>query len=200
MAKNKTTEMVQDVQKANEVVETAQEMAERLQKEVDAYKEEVGKVMDQETLDTMEKEIMAKMDDYDKYIKDVEYDLPESVVFEGKEYARKDIASAIIYFISNIEQTWQYVMGLYELCKLWKSDIKKISFGALDSTLRLLDQQKFKGMKEWRDILMINEYMKALHEAYVKDTTRQIALAQMHNEIIKRRDLIDPVKPSESKE
>ena len=48
---------------------------------------------------------------------------------------------------------------------------KEIAFGPLDSTLRLLDQCKFQGMTEWRDILIVNEYMKALHEQYAKDTT-----------------------------
>lgn len=175
-------------------VETAQEMAERLQKEVDAYKELVSTKETQEELDELEREIMKEMDVYDEYIKGVRYTLPESTVFEGKSYTRSAVADKITYFISKIEQTWQYVLGLYELCKYWKSNETEIAFGPLDSTLRLLDQCKFQGMTEWRDILIVNEYMKALHEQYAKDTTRQIALAQRHNAIIQQRDLITPVK------
>jgi len=175
-------------------VETAQEMAERLQKEVDAYKELVSTKETQEELDELEKEIMKEMDAYDEYIKGVRYALPESTVFEGKTYTRSVVADKITYFISKIEQTWQYVLGLYELCKYWKSNESEIAFGPLDSTLRLLDQCKFQGMTEWRDILVVNEYMKALHEQYVKDTTHHIALAQRHNAIIQQRDLITPVK------
>ena len=174
--------------------ETAQEMAERLQKEVDAYKELVSTKETQEELDELEREIMKEMDVYDEYIKGVRYTLPESTVFEGKSYTRSAVADKITYFISKIEQTWQYVLGLYELCKYWKSNETEIAFGPLDSTLRLLDQCKFQGMTEWRDILIVNEYMKALHEQYAKDTTRQIALAQRHNAIIQQRDLITPVK------
>ena len=175
-------------------VETAQEMAERLQKEVDAYKEMVSTKETQEELDELEREIMKEMDTYDEYIKGVRYALPESTTFEGKMYTRSAVADKITYFISKIEQTWQYVLGLYELCKYWKSNETEIAFGPLDSTLRLLDQCKFQGMTEWRDILIVNEYMKALHEQYAKDTTRQIALAQRHNAIIQQRDLITPVK------
>jgi hypothetical protein len=174
-------------------VETAQEMAERLQKEVDAYKELVSTKETQEELDELEKEIMKEMDAYDEYIKGVRYALPESTVFEGKTYTRSAVADKITYFISKIEQTWQYVLGLYELCKYWKSNESEIAFGPLDSTLRLLDQCKFQGMTEWRDILVVNEYMKALHEQYAKDTTHHIALAQRHNAIIQQRDLITPV-------
>ena len=181
--------------------ETAQEMAERLQKEVDAYKELVATKNTQEELDELEKGMMEVMDEFDKYIKDRVYTLPDSCVWEGKTFTRGDVAGKIIYFVSKIEQTWQYVLGLYELCKFWKTaDAKTITYGALDSTLRLLDQVKFKGMTEWRDILIVNEYMKPLHEDYAKDTTQQIANAQKHNEIIKRRDLITPVVSKAEKE
>ena len=175
-------------------VETAQEMAERLQKEVDIYKKMISTKETQEELDELEKEIMKEMDAYDEYIKGVRYKLPENTTFEGKSYTRSAVAEKIIYFISKIEQTWQYVLGLYELCKYWKSNETEIAFGPLDSTLRLLDQCKFQGMTEWRDILIVNEYMKALHEQYAKDTTQHIALAQRHNAIIQQRDLITPVK------
>lgn len=177
--------------------ETAKEMAERLQKEVDNYKEMVSGINTQEELNELEQSIMEKMDEYEKYIKDVKYALPENCVFEDKTYSKSAIADKIVFFISKIEQTWQYVLGLYDLCKFWKTPTNaEITFGALDSTLRLLDQCKYQGMTEWRDILVINEYMKAMHEEYAKDTTQHIALAQMHNEIIKRRDLIDPVVPT----
>lgn len=178
-----------------EKVETAQEMAERLQKDLDEYKKFIETVNSQEKLNELEEDIMKEMDKNDAYLKDVRYALPDMCMFENTKYSRSDVASKIIYFVSKIEQTWQYVLGLYELCKLWKTtDLKEITFGALDSTLRILDQCKFQGMTEWRDILIINEYMKSLHEAYAKDTTVTIWLSQKHNEIIKRRDLIDPVK------
>ena len=202
MAKKKETakQAVQEITplssvNAAEKVETAQEMAERLQKDLDVYKKFIETVNSQEKLDELEKDMMTQMDENDAHLKKVRYELPDSCVFEGTKYSRADVAGKIIYFISKIEQSWQYVLGLYELCKLWKTtDLKEINFGALDSTLRLLDQCKFQGMTEWRDILVINEYMKSLHEAFAKDTTVTIWLSQKHNEIIKRRDLIDPVK------
>lgn len=178
-----------------EHIETAQEMAERLQKDLDEYKDFIATINSQEKLDELEKEIMTEMDKNDAHLKEVRYQLPDNCTFENTKYSRADVAGKIIYFVSKIEQSWQYVLGLYELCKRWKTnDLKEINFGALDSTLRLLDQCKFQGMTEWRDILIINEYMKSLHEAFAKDTTVTIWLSQKHNEIIKRRDLIDPVK------
>ena len=178
--------------------ETAMEMAERLTKKQEEFKEEIETLKTQEELDSAEKTIVDELNRFDDVLKTREYDLPSECVFEGKTYKRADIATDIVYFISKIEQTWQYVLGLYELCKLWKNqEMKKIRYGALDSTLRMLDQCKFSGMKEWRDILVINEFMKPMHEAYAKDTTYQIYISQLHNEVIKRRDLITPIKSEE---
>lgn len=183
-------------------VETAMEMAKRLEKEVEEYKEMVSSKKTQEELDELEKALMDEMDEFDKYIKKRVYDLPTGCSFEGKNYTRQDVAGKIIYFISKMEQTWQYVYGLYELCKLWKNTINQdtISYGALDSTLRLLDGGKFQGVSEWRDILIVNEFMKSMHEDYAKDTTIQLARAQKHDAIIKQRDLITPIKTPETHE
>jgi hypothetical protein len=178
--------------------ETAEEMAKRLTEEVEKYKEMVSDIKTEAELDKLEAEIIAEMKKYDEYLKGVKYKLPLNCLFEDKTYTKSDVAGKIIYFISKNEQTWQYIPGLYELCKLWKNpNFERISYGELDSTLRLLDQQKYAGMNEWRDILIINEYMKGVHEGYAKDISYQIALAHKHNAIIKQRDLINPVTPKE---
>ena len=55
-------------------------------------------------------------------------------------------------------------------------------------------------MTEWRDILIVNEYMKSLHEQYAKDTTQHIALGHRHNAIISQRDLITKVVSEQKQE
>lgn len=199
MSKNEGTGIKLAVeQKGPARPETAEEMAKRLTEEVEKYKEMVSNIKKDEELDKLEEEIVAEMNKYDEYLKSVRYKLPLNCLFEDKTYTRQDVAGKIIYFISKNEQTWQYVPGLYELCKLWKNpNFEQISYGELDSTLRLLDQQKYGGMTEWRDILIINEYMKGVHEGYAKDISYQIALAHKHNAIIKQRDLINPVTPKD---
>ena len=179
---------------AGETVETAMEQAQRLQKEVDEYKAYVDTLDDPKALEDEEKKCIAELEEFDKYIKGVTYDIPADVVFEGKRYSRSDVAGKILYFISKNEVTWQYTLGLYQLCQFWKNTAEtKLTYGQLDSTLRLLDQQKFRGYEEWRDILLVNEYMKALHEAYTKDLALQIAASQKHNAVLERIDLTSKV-------
>jgi len=174
--------------------ETAMEQAQRLQKEVDDYKEYVDTLDDPKVLEEEEKKCIAALEEFDKYIKTVTYDIPEGVVFEGKRYSRSDVAGKILYFIGKNEVAWQYTLGLYQLCQFWKNTAEtKLTYGQLDSTLRLLEQQKFHGYEEWRDILLVNEYMKALHEAYTKDLALQIAASQKHNAVLERIDLTSKV-------
>ena len=181
--------------------ETALEQAKRLQAEVDAYKKEIEGINDVEVLKEKEKEIIAEMDKFDEYIKSRTYPVPNGVDFEGEHYSRSDVAGEIIYFINKNEVQWQYTIGLYQLCRFWKNTSNEvITYGQLDSTLRILEQQKFRGFDEWRNILLVNEYMKALHEDYTKDLAVQIALSQKHNSILERMDLIGKVTTDEGHE
>ena len=174
--------------------ETALEQAKRLQAEVDAYKKEIEGINDVEVLKEKEKEIIAEMDKFDEYIKSRTYPVPNGVDFEGEHYSRSEVSGEIIYFINKNEVQWQYTLGLYQLCRFWKNTSNEvITYGQLDSTLRILEQQKFRGFDEWRNILLVNEYMKALHEDYTKDLAVQIALSQKHNSILERMDLIGKV-------
>lgn len=181
--------------------ETALEQAKRLQAEVDAYKKEIEEINDADALKEKEKEIIAEMDKFDEYIKSRTYPVPNGVDFEGEHYSRSDVAGEIIYFINKNEVQWQYTLGLYQLCRFWKNTSNEvITYGQLDSTLRILEQQKFRGFDEWRNILLVNEYMKALHEDYTKDLAVQIALSQKHNSILERMDLIGKVTTDEGHE
>ena len=181
--------------------ETALEQAKRLQAEVDAYKKEIEGINDVEVLKEKEKEIIAEMDKFDEYIKSRTYPVPNGVDFEGEHYSRSDVSGEIIYFINKNEVQWQYTLGLYQLCRFWKNTSNEvITYGQLDSTLRILEQQKFRGFDEWRNILLVNEYMKALHEDYTKDLAVQIALSQKHNSILERMDLIGKVTTDEGHE
>ena len=178
--------------------ETALEQAKRLQAEVDAYKKEIEGINDVEVLKEKEKEIIAEMDKFDEYIKSRTYPVPNGVDFEGEHYSRSEVSGEIIYFINKNEVQWQYTLGLYQLCRFWKNTSNEvITYGQLDSTLRILEQQKFRGFDEWRNILLVNEYMKALHEDYTKDLAVQIALSQKHNSILERMDLIGKVTTDE---
>lgn len=181
--------------------ETALEQAKRLQSEVDAYKKEIEGINDADALKEKEKEIIAEMDKFDEYIKSRTYPVPNGVDFEGEHYSRSEVSGEIIYFINKNEVQWQYTLGLYQLCRFWKNTSNEvITYGQLDSTLRILEQQKFRGFDEWRNILLVNEYMKALHEDYTKDLAVQIALSQKHNSILERMDLIGKVTTDEGHE
>lgn len=172
---------------------TIAEIQAALQQELDTYKITVDEISDEQELLDMEKELMKEHDETQKALKETVYELKDSVMFDGKEFKKSKIADNIAYFLNKHEVEWSYTLGMYQLVQLWRSaNLTQISYEAYDSTLRLLNQTKFKGYGEWEDILAVNEYLSSCHEAYVKDTSYLIFIAQKHNTILDRLKLVSP--------
>lgn len=166
-----------------------------LQKQVDEYKKMIDEINSTEELDEKEKEIIKEMEEFDEFVNETKYTLPDSVEFEGKKIQRRDIQSKFIYYLSNQEQSWEYVPTLYTLCKIWKDEgTTEVTHGVLDSTIRILGQLKFRGMSEWRDLMIIDRYLDPIIATYGKNTSYQIAMGHKHNAIINRRQIISPVQ------
>lgn len=137
--------------------------------------------------------IIDELNKNDEYIKAREYELPKDGVFkipEAEEEAIKltksKISDLILYFLNKFEVNYSMTLGLYQLYNFWKNSntTEKVSYGMLDSTLRTLEQVKFKGYTEWRDILYINGYMQQMHDKYSRDLVYSIYLSQLHNAIL----------------
>ena len=172
------------------------EVAETLEKALNEFKEEVSKVTDVDALGKMEEELMDEQKVYDEYIKTVEYTLPDGVDYDNEHFSKNAIAKLVVEFLNRSEVDWQYTLGLFQLVGMWKSkDLKTIEYGAFDSTLRLLNQLKFKGYSDWRNILAVNEYMKGCHEPYSIDTSYAIFLTQKHQAIMDRTTLVQKIEP-----
>lgn len=175
------------------VGKNVKEIQAALQDDLTVWADEIALIDSQEKLEELEKEVMAEHDKVQLDLKSVVYDLPESTVFDGKEFKKSKIMDNIVYFLGKHEVEWSYTLGMYQLVRLWRtSNLTQISYEAYDSTLRLLNQTKFKGYGEWEDILAVNEYLSSCHEAYVKDTSYLIYLAQKHNTILDRMKLVSP--------
>jgi len=169
---------------AKEFVEkSVEETQEILQKRLDDEKAKIKGITDLEELKAYELEIDKEQEEYDKYLREREYEIPQDpIIFSGKTYSVGDIATKITYHLNRIEQSFEYVMGLLGLVNIWKTrPIKKISFGAYDSTLRLLNQLKYRGAQEWTEILAINEFLKQVRDDYTKDLAIFQTLAEIRN-------------------
>lgn len=175
---------------------TYKEVGEELEKALNEFKETVSKVNDQETLDKMEEDLMNEQKEYDAYLKTVEYVLPDEVEFDGVRFTKNIVAKLVIEFLNRAEVDWSYTLGYFQLVQMWKSkDLKTIEYAAFDSTLRMLNNLKFKGYTDWRNILAVNEYMKGCHEPYSIDTSYMIFLNEKHQAIMDRVTLIQKIEP-----
>lgn len=141
----------------------------------------------------MEKDIMLAMDEYKEYMAGVEYELPEDCVYDNQNFTKKTISDMIVKFLETQEVSWEYVQGLYDLCKIWKNkEMVKISYGAYDSTLRILNTVKYKGMDNWRNILAINAFVSKCHLEYAMDTSYTIYLSKLHNALLDAMKKFNP--------
>lgn len=147
------------------------------------------------TLDELhvkEEEILQEMTEYDRYLNDVVYELPQSVEFEDEKLTRSAAGKFISKFLSKMEVEFSYTLGMYQLVKLWQSTTKNINYKAYDSTLRCLNSCKFKGAEEWKQILGVNTYLENCHELYKKDLSWLIFLSTKHNALMDRvKELTD---------
>lgn len=169
--------------------------AEQLEEMVQNFTKDLENITDIEALEKMEEEVIAEIEEHTEKYNKYEYKLPAGVNFDGKNYSREGIGNDICMFINTQEISWQYTLGLYELYNFWKNPNNfKITHGILDSTLRVLDQCKFKGFNQWKSILIINEYMKPNHEAYQMVNNEYIAISKKHDAILQRMQLINPIK------
>lgn len=177
----------------------AKDVGGKLQEDLDAYKAELANVSDLEFLKGEEVKLMDVMSVYDEYLRNASYALPNSSEHDGNYYTKKDIADRIVSFINKNEVEFQYTEGLYQLSKLWRNVAKvtTLDYYKYDSTLRVLGQLRYKGYKEWNDILAINSYFSTCHDQYTKDTSYSIYLAQRHNAIMdKMQELSNGVDPA----
>lgn len=158
----------------------------------DEFKKAVDKVDDKKTLEKYEEDLMKVMDEHEKYIREVMYELPKEIKFEDETYTKGHISKRIKSFLERHEVEFTYIYGLYMLCKYWAGNPDKIGYGPLDSTLRLLEQLKFSS-KDWQTMMVINEFFRKADDNYNKDVARTIFLSERHNIILERMELLKPV-------
>lgn len=171
------------------------EMEVALEGELLMFTEEISTIEDENVLKEKEQAIINELEEYDKYLDTVAYELPDGCEYDGQTFKKGDIAKAIIYNLNKMEVEFQYTLGMYQLVRLWKDkDLKEISYKAYDSTLRCLNGVKFKGYQDWQDILAINEFMSQCHDRYKSDLAWYIFLSTKHNTIMDRMKMLVPVE------
>lgn len=161
--------------------------------------EELAHAEDKDTYLKEQEELITKeMEEYDGYLNELEYKLPESCDFDGIHYTRSQVGKLIAKHLDKSEVDWPYALGMYQLSSIWSgTGLKVIRYKPFDSTLRLLGQNKYKGVKEWKEILVINEYFSKCHQDYSIDSSWLYFLSDKHNLIL---DAMNKLHPQETPE
>lgn len=179
-----------------------EEVSEEFDKMVNDYKEYI-KDFTPEQCKEEEKKLMGFMDELDKIMPTIEYELPKSCTFKGSniEITRKSIGKYIMELLEKVECEYQYTLGYYELYLWWKDPQTKISYNNLNSTLQVLgNNMRFRGPHQWQMILSINEYFKPLHNSYLIDNMITHLYGACHSQLLDKMHIQTPLAPEQEEE
>lgn len=177
-----------------------QEVQTMLESDIHVFQVEVTELADEAATIDKEQELMSLMNENDTHLRTVVYPVSEEVTYDGTLVNKKTACNMIVDFIASQEVEWSYTLGLFELCKIWKSCPETIQYHAYDSTLRILGGMKYKGYESWRKILTINEFLGSCHEEYMRDTAYMLYLSNLHNIVIDALKKFNPDVVEESQE
>jgi len=163
------------------------------QQEMDAYKKSIES-LSLEELQAKEQEVIKEADDINKKISEYQFKI------SSKGY--KEVAEDIRYFLDKREVEWQYTVGLITMYEFWNPAKvqKQVSYPMFDATVRMLGEMKFKGYKEWKFVVQINDYFKDVRDEYAELTEKIWDNATQHNIILERMELLDPSKANKPSE
>jgi hypothetical protein len=172
---------------------TYDEMLAAMQADLVTYADTVAAFTTVDECTAEEQVLMGSMDEVQKRLNEVTYELPANTEYGGKKYSKKDVVAKIIYLLNKLEVKWEQTLGLYQLVTMWKSeDFKQIPYHVYDSTLRCLNTVTFKGLQEWTDILVVNAYLATCHNEYSLDTGSLLYFSECHNIVMNRMKELDP--------
>lgn len=190
--------MIEFIKRENYVGRDRNEVIDEFQKIVDDYAKQVDE-MTVEQCKEEEKALMELMNQHEKIMADVVYELPKSITFKGSntEITRKTVGNYICELLEKVECEYQYTLGYYELFLWWKKPAATINYNTLNSTLQVLGSGlRFRGPHQWQLILSINEFFKPLHNDYIIDNSILHTYANIHSKLLDKMQLNTPVTPT----
>lgn len=189
--------MLELINREDYINKDRKEVMEEFQKILDQYAEDI-KDFTVEQCKEEEKRLVPIMDELDKVITNVEYELPKSCCFMGSpaEITRKTIGKYICELLEKVDCEYQYTLGYYQLYMWWKDPKSKINYNSLNSTLQVLGtNMRFRGPHQWEMILSINEYFKPVHNAYIIDNMMIHLYGTAHSKLLDQMKVQNPLEP-----
>lgn len=177
---------------------TPEEIQKYLESDLVQFSEEISNLTIDE-LKALEEKLMEIFKSNDEYLSKVSYNLQTSVEYDGETYMKSYIIDAIISFINRIEVDFRATLGIYQAIKFWKTKVNEsIPYGVFDSTLRMLGTLKFKGERDCRDILIVNNWFAGAHKQYLRDNVYTNYLASKHQALMDRMNKLTTTDDSNS--
>lgn len=179
---------------------TNEEIQAKLESSVVMITEEVNALNTTDEIKALEEALMGDFKANDEYLSKVTYELAPEVEYDECTYKCGELVDKIISFINQMEVEFRATLGIYQTIRYWETKgTEPVAYAAFDSTLRMLGTLKYKGKRECRDILAINNWFAGAHDRYVRDNVYTNYLASIHQALMTRMEDFEKVEePSET--
>lgn len=179
---------------------TNEEIQAKLESSVVMITEEVNALNTTDEIKALEEALMGDFKANDEYLSKVTYELAPEVEYDECTYKCGELVDKIISFINQMEVEFRATLGIYQTIRYWETKgTEPVAYAAFDSTLRMLGTLKYKGKRECRDILAINNWFAGAHDRYVRDNVYTNYLASIHQALMTRMEDLEKVEePSET--
>lgn len=179
---------------------TNEEIQAKLESSVVMITEEVNALNTADEIKELEEKLMEDFKANDEYLSKVTYELAPEVEYDECTYKCGELVDKIISFINQMEVEFRATLGIYQTIRYWETKgTEPVAYAAFDSTLRMLGTLKYKGKRECRDILAVNNWFAGAHDRYVRDNVYTNYLASIHQALMTRMEDLEKVEePSEA--
>lgn len=146
--------------------ETSEQYRQRLQGIVDEYEKKVSEATDLAEMEKDFLDIRMRKVEVVEMLKKKTYNLPESVDFKGKTCTRKEVGDKIVFFVTKDPVGFPEIQTMMSIREYWRNTSDTIPFTIYDSTVKALDNIKYRGVAEWEGIMMVSAFFGSMSEPY----------------------------------
>lgn len=174
---------------------TYEELLDIYQKQIDDYKAYLETITDVDVIKADEPHIIKLQDEWNEICHKRVYPIKPKMTWHEMEITSKQIGAKINAILEKYEVEYSATLGMYQISRYWANPGKEITFDCMNSTAKILGETgiKYKGPREWENILIINEYFKDNNETYRRDNLKMIFYGCIHSTMVDRLQLVSPI-------
>ncbi len=167
------------------------------------FGDDIAKYSVKELLE-LEQDVIKQIEAANTETKDAEIEIPAKCDYRGEKYLFAGPAALITNVMDRQKISWRFTESYKDIWEFWDSvknatEPFKVKYAILDTTLRILGNEQYSGISEFRDVALLNEFLKTPSEAYRKLSQKFVIWSGLHDMIVRKLQQRDPTGAAQKK-